>query len=339
MMKRKIVPFALFAAVIALMAFTTKKSTGEELADGVYAEFNTSKGKIVVMLEYVKCPMTVGNFVGLAEGQIENGAKAKGVPFYDGLKFHRVIPDFMIQGGCPLGKGTGDPGYKFADEFHADLKHNVPGILSMANSGPATNGSQFFITHKATPHLDGKHSVFGHVVVGMDVVNTIAGNDIMETVKILRVGKEARRWDGVETFEKAKSDLAEKAKAARKEFTDYVRKNYPDAKTTESGLMYIMTVDGAGTKAEAGKTVSVHYTGMFVDGNKFDSSRDKGKPISFPLGQGRVIKGWDEGIALFKVGGTGKLFVPYDLAYGTAGRGAIPAKANLIFDIELVEVK
>jgi peptidyl-prolyl cis-trans isomerase A (cyclophilin A) len=144
----------------------------------LYARFHTSLGNIVVRLEEQKAPKTVKNFVGLATGTQEwtdprtNETKT-GVPYYDGTIFHRVISDFMIQGGDPLGKGIGGPGYKFEDEFHPELKHTGPGILSMANAGPGTNGSQFFITEKATPWLDGKHSVFGTTVVGADLIGKI----------------------------------------------------------------------------------------------------------------------------------------------------------------------
>lgn len=137
------------------------------------ATFETSKGTIRIELFADKTPKTVDNFEKLCAKQ-----------FYDGLTFHRVIPDFMIQGGCPEGTGTGGPGYKFEDEFHDDLKHDGPGVLSMANAGPNTNGSQFFITHLATPHLDGKHSVFGKVIEGQDVVDSIQKGDKMDTVRI-----------------------------------------------------------------------------------------------------------------------------------------------------------
>jgi peptidylprolyl isomerase len=197
------------AGVIALGAVAAVGAEPEKLPDGLYAEMDTSKGKILLQLEFEKVPLTVANFVGLAEGTKQYSRdrggtpKAQGRPYYDGLAFHRVIPDFMIQGGCPQGDGRGGPGYRFKDEFNPTLRHDRAGILSMANAGPETNGSQFFITHKATPWLDGKHSVFGHVVEGQSVVNAIEKGDTLKTVKILRVGEKAKQFKGDQAdFEK-----------------------------------------------------------------------------------------------------------------------------------------
>ena len=189
------------------------------MQDGIYAKFNTSKGAITVKLTHDKTPGTVGNLVALAEGSLENNVKPQGTPYYDGLKFHRVIPDFMIQGGDPAGNGSGGAGYSFKDECLPELIFDKGGILAMANSGPATNSSQFFITHKDTPWLNGKHTIFGHVVSGMDVVNAIVQDDVMQKVTISRVGAEAKKFDAPKVFadyfsHKAEDDAKEKAKQA-----------------------------------------------------------------------------------------------------------------------------
>ncbi len=310
------------------------------MQDGIYAKFNTSKGEILVKLTHDKTPGTVGNFVALAEGNMENSVKPQGTPYYDGISFHRVIPDFMIQGGCPLGTGTGDGGYKFDDEFHKDLKHDAPGVLSMANAGPATNGTQFFITHIATPWLDNKHTVFGHVVDGQDIVDAISQGDKIKTLEIVRVGEEAEKWNAIEAFRtfegsREKRLAAEKAKQA--EELDKVAAGFDE---TASGLRYKIIQKGNGTKAEKGQTVSVHYEGALVDGTVFDSSYKRNQPIDFKLGVGQVIPGWDEGISMLKVGDKARFVIPSNLAYGSAGAGGvIPGDATLVFDVELMKVK
>ncbi|MCB0424743.1 MAG: peptidylprolyl isomerase [Mangrovimonas sp.] len=310
------------------------------MQDGLYAKFHTSKGDITIALEYKKTPGTVGNFVALAEGNLENSAKPQGKPYYDGLNFHRVIPDFMIQGGCPQGTGTGNPGYQFDDEFHPDLKHDAPGILSMANAGPGTNGSQFFITHVPTPWLDGNHTVFGKVIEGQDVVDAIQQGDAIESLEILRVGAEAEKFNAVEafrTFEGAREKRMAAEKEAREAELDKVAAGF---KKTESGLRYQILQEGTGEKAQKGKTVSVHYKGQLADGTVFDSSYKRNQPIEFPLGVGHVIPGWDEGIQLLSVGDKARFVIPSDLAYGSRGAGGvIPPHATLIFDVELMKVK
>jgi len=309
-------------------------------ADGLYAKFETNRGTIYTNLEFKKTPLTVANFVGLAEGTLTNTAKPAGTPYYNGLKFHRVIPNFMIQGGCPLGTGTGDPGYKFADEIDTTLKHVGPGILSMANAGPGTNGSQFFITHVATPWLDGKHTVFGHVIEGQDVVNKVEGNDTLKSLTILRKGKEAEAFDGAKTFESEKANAAKKvaeAEAKSKEAASAVLKQFESGKTTASGLKYIVIKEGTGATPVATSNVKVHYTGTFLDGKVFDSSVQRGQPIDFGLNQ--VIKGWTEGVQLMKEGAKYKFYIPYALAYGEQGyAGAIPPKSDLIFEVELIKI-
>ena len=310
------------------------------MENGIYAKFNTAKGEILVKLTHDLTPGTVGNFVGLAEGQLENSVKPMGTPYYNGLKFHRVIPDFMIQGGCPQGTGTGDAGYKFDDEFHPSLKHDRPGVLSMANAGPGTNGSQFFITHIPTNWLDGKHTVFGHVVEGQDVVDAVEGSDALNSIEIIRVGEEAKNWNAVEAFITFTGSREKRLAEQKKTAEDALEKLAAGFQKTASGLRYQIIQKGNGKQAEKGKTVSVHYQGALENGEVFDSSYKRKQPIDFKLGAGQVVEGWDEGIALLKVGDKARFVIPAYLGYGSRGAGGvIPADATLVFDVELMDVK
>ncbi|WP_395051829.1 peptidylprolyl isomerase [Flavobacterium sp.] len=283
---------------------TTTKTTPKTAAviEGIFATIATNKGNIVVQLEYQKTPVTVANFIALAEGTntFVTDAKLKAKPFYDGLKFHRVIKDFMIQGGDPLGNGSGNPGYAFKDEI-TDLKFDKGGVLAMANSGPATNGSQFFITHKDTPWLNGKHTIFGHVTQGMDIVNLIAQDDVILKVTIARKGTLAKAFDAPKVFSDYYSNKAEDAKKqalidaenqkkqaaieaeAKKVYLEkygtviaakaaYIAETKATGTTTPSGLIYKITQKGTGVKPADGTTFNFNYAGYFEDGTLFDSS-------------------------------------------------------------------
>ena len=301
---KKSVPAKKPVTTVKATAKTPVKPTVKTPAtiEGIFATIATNKGDIVLELEYKKAPVTVANFIALAEGKntfvTEENLKEK--PFFDGLKFHRVIKDFMIQGGDPSGNGSGGPGYAFKDEF-TDLKHDKPGILSMANSGPTTNGSQFFITHKATPWLDGKHTVFGHVTEGMSIVNAIAQNDVVTKITIVRKGALAQKFDAPKVFadyfnnkseDQKKQDLVNaenKAKQAaieaeaKKAYTEkygpviaakkaYFTATKATATTTPSGLTYKITEKGTGVKPTNGTQFYFHYAGYFEDGTLFDTS-------------------------------------------------------------------
>jgi len=362
------------------------------LTDGLYAFMKTTQGDILIKLEEKHAPTTVANFIALAEGTQEfvTTEGKKDVPFYDGTKFHRVIPEFMIQGGDPKGTGQGGPGYRFEDEFSDSLTHEGPGTLSMANSGPGTNGSQFFITLAATPWLDGRHSVFGKVISGMDVVNKLGAvsrnnadmpreDQILETVKIIRVGKEYKNYDAMVAFKGGKDGLAEIAKAREEErrqaqeaaaaaeaerlaamqplFDENVKRFTAlnaKAKTTDSGLKYVIHNVGNGPKPEIGDMVNVHYAGYLMsNGLLFDASykdiaekfgmynpqREPYAPYSVAYGPaGQVIAGWKEGLQLLNKGGKATLIIPPSLAYGDQGAGGvIPPGATLVFDVEIVE--
>ena len=339
-----------YVIILLLVAttFMTATACGIKKPSKMFALIETDKGNIKLELFFKETPMTVANFVALAEGTMKNTAKEMGVPFYDGLKFHRVISkgngdkqDFMVQGGDPKGTGAGDPGYKFADEFVDTLNFDKTMLLAMANSGPNTNGSQFFITVAKTIWLNQKHTIFGEVIEGQDVVNKIKQGDVMNKVTIIREGKEAKKFNAVEVFEaiqaEAKLKAIAKEKADKTKLIDFIAKNYPNAEKTASGIYYVITKEGTGKRPTADNTVEVHYEGKFLDGKVFDSSIQRGETISFSLRQ--VIKGWTEGIQLMKEGGKITLIIPYNLAYGERGRSSIPPKSDLIFDVELFKVK
>ena len=308
--------------------------------NGLFATNSTSKGEIKIELEFEKTPGTVGNFVGLSLGLINNSIKPLGEAYYNGLKFHRVINDFMIQAGCPFGTGTGDPGYKFDDEFHSELKHDRPGVISMANAGPSTNGSQFFITHVETPWLDNKHAVFGNVIDGMDVVNSISQNDVIISVKINAVGDKAKAFDAAKAFEdfnKSKADRIKKEKENELKILKDLSKGFSK---TSSGLLYKFEKENNSHKPSNGNKVKVHYKGMLLDGTVFDSSFKRNQPIEFTLGVGQVIKGWDEGISLLGIGDKASFIIPSHLAYGSSGAGGvIPPNATLVFEVELISAE
>ena len=309
-----------------------------ELDEGLYANIETNKGDIILQLEFEKTPVTVANFISLAEGNNPKvDEKFSGKKYYDGIIFHRVIKDFMIQGGDPTGSGSGGPGYQFIDEF-TDLKHSGPGILSMANSGPVTNGSQFFITHKETPWLDGKHTVFGKVIKGQAVVDSILQNDTIVKVSIIRKGINAKKFDAPKVFSNYFEEKILVEKERKEKYAKELEKLTYGMKQTDSGLYYKIMREGTGNLPSKGNNVSVHYRGMLPDGTVFDSSYQRNEPIVFPLGMGRVIKGWDEGIALLKKGSSAKLVIPSELGYGSRGAGGvIPPNTSLIFEVELVD--
>lgn len=361
---------------LVIASFYSCKEEHNNLPDGLYAKIETNKGEIIVQLDFEKAPITVANYVTLAEGKNEfvTNENLKNRPFFDGLKFHRVIKEFMIQTGDPLGTGSGDTGYKFKDEF-TDLKFDKGGVLAMANNGPATNSSQFFITHLATPWLDGKHTIFGHVVEkGMDVVNKIEQNDFITKVTIIRNGEAAKKFDAVKTFhdyfsvesQNQKKKLAieaenkkaynQKYKAVRDQKIAYFAELKTKAIKTNTGLQYVIIKKSGGKKPANGANIFIHYAGFLEDGELFDSSVESvaktfGKydenraaqngyqPIPFQAGKkDGMIPGFIEGVDKLSFGDKAIIFIPSKLAYGEAGAGGvIPPNANIIFEIELLE--
>ena len=342
-MKKNIFLITLFSVILLFggCSVNAKENPALEGKEGVFAIMETSKGDIVLELFYKQTPLTVTNFVGLAEGTLD---ATNGKPFYDGLKFHRVINDFMIQGGDPRGNGTGGPGYKFADEFVDSLKHNREGILSMANSGPGTNGSQFFITHVETPWLDGKHTVFGSVVDGQDVVDNIEQGDEIEKVSIVRKGADAEKFtatqDNFDAMEKVASENARKANEAQfAAVIADIEKQFPKAQKDENGIYYTIVKEGTGNSIGSMKNVETEYRGFLLDGKTFDQSAGRG-PLAFTTGAGQMIPGFDIMTQDMKIGEKRTIVIPPNLAYGEQGYpGVIPGNAYICFDIELVSAK
>lgn len=358
-MKKLVLILTLMLTIISCgvkIPSTMSKEEFKSLEDGLYANMVTSKGTMLIKFYEDKAPMTVANFVGLAEGKIKNSAKAEGVPFYDGVIFHRVIKDFMIQGGDADGMGTGGPGYSFEDEFDESLRHNKKGLLSMANSGPATNGSQFFITEVATPWLDDRHAIFGEVVEGLDVIDTIANVEkgpqdkpkedvVIEKVEVIRKGEHYKNYDAAKAFEEAKANhgkkMAEKKakeEAAKAAEIERLKDLEAKASSTDSGLKYVMLEEGNGAVPVHGDPIKVHYTLRLANGEKIDSSYDRKEPLEVTVGVTGLIQGWMEALELFKRGSKVLLVIPSELGYGARGAGGvIPPNATLYFDMEILD--
>ena len=364
---------ALLSAMFVFFSCNSQKKAYKDLGDGLFADIETTKGHIVVKLNYKEVPTTVANFVTLAEGK-NNFVKVeyKGKPFYNGTIFHRVIDGFMIQGGDPTGTGMGDPGYRFEDEFVPSLRHNKKGILSMANSGPNTNGSQFFITQVPTPHLDGRHTVFGETVKGEEVIDAIAkaprngqdrpNEDIkIKNITIVANGKDAQKFDAVKVFDNYFKSVAERekekeerVKRASAKFLEEIKVQEPQAKVLPSGVKIFTINNGEGKQPKQTEFAMVNYAGYLRNGALFDSNikeveESYGKyqamreqqngyqPIPFPYTpSAQLIPGFKEALLTMKVGDKIRVFIPATLGYGEAGAGdVIPPNSDLIFDIEI----
>ncbi len=368
-----------------LLLATSCKAQYPDLEDGLYAEFVTNKGTMVAKLFYEEAPVTVANFVALAEGNHPMVKEEfKGKRYYDGLTFHRVMNNFMIQGGDPTATGTGDPGYKFPDEFYPDFKHNKPGIISMANPGPNSNGSQFFITEKATPWLDNRHAIFGELVLGLDIQDSISNvkvvdkktnkpveDVIIEKLNIIRKGSAAKAFNAPKVFtdempkieerqkaikEKAKKEAEEKVNLAKEEFLKKNENLEGRVLKSPTGLAMIYTHEANGVKPKSTDKVLISYAGYFENGElfdtnlkdvaekygKYDQRRDEQngyKPFSMIYNKtAGLAAGFREAMLNMNIGDKARIFVPYYLGYGEQGRGPIPPKANLIFDLEIVGI-
>lgn len=361
--------------MVCTLTLCSCKSQYPELDDGIYAEINTTKGKMVARLFYKKAPITSSNFISLAEGtNTLVSEQYKGKKYYNGLIFHRVMDNFMIQGGDPLGTGRGNPGYRFINEFHPDLKHDKPGILAMANAGPNTNGSQFYITEVPRPDLDNRYSVFGELVMGLNVQDSISNVEtdaadkpldsvIINELNIIRKGSEAKRFNAFKIFknhfaeeEKRRQELKKKQERLKSEYKAKHSLQKAEATLLPSGLSYYVSEKGTGEALKEDDKIMTHYALFYEDGVLIDTSnlnlaetldavneRKKAAnryiPIKADLSPNApMIPGFKEGLKQLNIGDNATIFIPYHLGYGEAGSGAIPPKTNLIFEVEILNL-
>ena len=334
----------LFVATTMLFSLTACSSSSKAMKaiegkDGLYAILETEKGEVALELFYDKTPLTVANFVGLAEGTLD---ACGGKPFYDGLTFHRVIDKFMAQGGDPLGNGTGGPGYQFADEIVPGLEFNEKGKLAMANAGPNTNGSQFFITTIHTEWLNGKHTIFGEVVEGQEVVDSIEQGDHIKSLKIVRNGKEAENFKVNQAFF---DDLVAKDKVKKEEAVKAMLADVTKGMTkTDNGIYYEIVEKGNGVKCGERRFVEVEYMGYLLDGTVFDASSGMLEgghdPLPFVTHAGQMIPGFDLMVQDMKLGETRKMILPPEMGYGSYGYpGVIPPNSYIGFTVQLTQFK
>ncbi|MET2985422.1 peptidylprolyl isomerase [Aureibaculum conchae] len=361
--------FKVLFIVTSLLIVSCKQNKYPELKDGLYAEINTDKGTILVQLEYKNAPITVANFVSLAEGTNPYVAKRfKQKPFYNGLLFHRVVPNYIIQGGDPQGTGAGGPGYQFEDEFPVNenddliLTHSKKGVVSMANGGFDTNGSQFFITQRPTPNLDGVHSVFGNTIIGQHVVDSIKKGDRMNRIEIIRIGDASKKFNAPRIFgnyfkelEKEAEIKDKMAKKAKAEFLQLKETYEAKADSLDSGLKIYYINDRENNKPKTGSVVNVFYSGYFTTGELFTTNKKEIAELFLkydPRFEARggynpkemdyspdaeLIPGFKEGLRKMDIGDKVMLFIPSHLGYGTQGKGPIPPDTDLIFELEIVE--
>jgi peptidylprolyl isomerase len=349
-------------SILALLLAVVLQGESRKYPNGLYAEVTTNKGLIVLKLEFEETPMTVANFVGLAEGTIRNTALPDGTPYFDGTKFHRVAPGHVIQTGVPAGGKTSGPGYQFPNEIRMPgLNHDRAGMLNMANSGPHTNGSQWCVMLGNRSYLNGDYTVFGHVVQGLDVVFAIAQGDEVKSVKIVRAGKAADRFRPMTaSFQKMVDEARVRALQAdaRKQADEEkkIRAGWPKAKLMDNGVKHVVVREGKGDVPVSGARLRVSYSGKSLYDLRFVSTAEGGKPafgrnpepFEIEVGKGLVNRGFDAAVSQMKKGEKRILIVPSNQAYGSGGfydkekpgqkRFHISPDTTLIYEVEVLDI-